>query len=420
MIQSAPAAGGPATVLYDNNGNEIDDGTYLYTFDAMNRLASVSLKSGGTLIATYSYDASGRRIQKVVTNSGILDGTTDYYYDVQQDIEEHNSSGTLTQQYVYGIGINDVLVLDRNLNGDSTATGAGDERLFYYQNALGSVYALADATTAAHILEAYQYDAYGYQTVFDPGPSGSVIFGPGDVVTPGGSSLVGNPFLFTGMMLDSETNLYFDRARYLNAQQGRFISRDPLSYAGSGPNLYAYASDDPTSLIDPMGTQTQCKPRLVSGSYHSANDKGEYKSWRSYLLYVFSASPSNTKLELRNFGWGGAYYGLWYRNGSPKAIATLDVQCYDSDPCKIVGSLTGKIESIDSVVRVYTSVVKEESGDTLKVTVTMGAALNASGGPEVTIGKEGVAGVKMTWPDSTYSSSEAMGTFVWKCCTSGH
>ena len=31
LIQSAAAAGGPATVIYDNNGNETDDGTYLYT-----------------------------------------------------------------------------------------------------------------------------------------------------------------------------------------------------------------------------------------------------------------------------------------------------------------------------------------------------------------------------------------------------
>ena len=104
----------------------------------------MTLKSDGELIAVYSYDALGRRIQKVVTNSGGLDGTTDYYYDGQQDIEEHNGSGTLTQQYVYGSGINELLVMDRNLNGGSTATGPGDQRLFYYQNALGSVYALTD------------------------------------------------------------------------------------------------------------------------------------------------------------------------------------------------------------------------------------------------------------------------------------
>ncbi len=52
LVQSAAAAGGPATIAYDNDGNETDDGTYLYTYDALNRLTSVTLKSDGELIAS--------------------------------------------------------------------------------------------------------------------------------------------------------------------------------------------------------------------------------------------------------------------------------------------------------------------------------------------------------------------------------
>ena len=268
LIQSAPAAGGPATVAYDNNGNETDDGTYLYTYDALNRLTSVTLKSSGLLIAVYSYDALGRRIQKVVTNSGSLDGTTDYYYDGSQDIEEHNGSGKLTQQYVYGGGPNQVLVMDRNLTGGPTATAPGDQRLFYYQNALGSVMALTDA--AARILEAYQYDAYGRQTIFSPGTSGVVVFGSADVVTPGGLSLLGNPFLFTGQMLDGETGLYYYRSRFYNPAQGRFISRDPLGPPNASNALdivndgswYSYVDNNPAGYVDPTGLQRN----IVSGS----------------------------------------------------------------------------------------------------------------------------------------------------------
>ena len=235
----------------------------------------MTLKSNGELIAVYSYDALGRRIQKVVTNSGSLDGTTDYYLDGEQDIEEHNGSGILTQQYVYGSGINEVLALDRNLNGDSTATGPGDQRLFYYQNALGSVYALTDTT--AKILEAYQYDAYGRQTVFDPGPSGVVVFGAGDVVTPGGVGLIGNPFLFTGMRLDPETGLYYDRARYLNSVQGRFIQRDTFGSA-TGSNLYIYADNAPTYFVDPTGS------KVCAGG-----------NWRPFTFGP--STPKNRKLQ---------------------------------------------------------------------------------------------------------------------------
>jgi RHS repeat-associated protein len=185
-----------------------------------------------------------------VTNSGALNGTTSYYLDGEQEIEEHNAAGVLTQQYVFGVGVNEPLVLDRNLTGDSTATGPGDQRLFYNRNALGSTMALTD--TAGHILEGYQYDAYGRQIVYTPGVSGIVTFSPADVITPGGTSHLANPFLFAGMRLDAETNLYYVRARYLNPLQTRFLERDPLG-ASPGQNLYEYAADSPANYVDPLG-----------------------------------------------------------------------------------------------------------------------------------------------------------------------
>src|SRR5262249_46666628 len=158
------SSGTTTTILSDDNGNVTDDGTLLYQYDAMNRLRTVTRKSDGMPIASYSYDALGRRIRQVVSNSGALNGTTDYYLDSWQEREEHDGAKALTRQTVYGGAIDEPLVLDRNQNGDSTANGPGDQRLFYHQNSLYSVFALTD--TAATIVEGYQYDAYGRQTVF--------------------------------------------------------------------------------------------------------------------------------------------------------------------------------------------------------------------------------------------------------------
>jgi RHS repeat-associated protein len=43
------------------------------------------------------------------------------------------------------------------------------------------------------------------------------------------------------------------RARYYNPTAGRFLSEDPIGFAGSGTNLYAYASENPLSFNDPLG-----------------------------------------------------------------------------------------------------------------------------------------------------------------------
>ncbi len=283
LVQSAAAAGGPATVTYDNNGNQTDDGTYLYAYDAMNRLIGVTLKSSGELIASYSYDAFGRRTQTIVTNSGSLDGTTEYDYDGQQDIQEQNGSGTLTQQYVYGAGINEVLVMDRNLTGGSTATGPGDQRLFYYQNALGSVMALTD--TSARILEADEYDAYGRQTKYRPGTERHAVdFGSGDVVTPRRASEIGNPFLFTGQRLSTpRTGMYYYRARYYNPLQGRFIQRDPAGY-GDSMDVYTYVQDSPTNATDPTGYAAEWSRKLVQGPDKLDNGKPDYEVKIAHVL----------------------------------------------------------------------------------------------------------------------------------------
>ena len=48
--------------------------------------------------------------------------------------------------------------------------------------------------------------------------------------------------------------LYYMRARYYDPVVGRFISEDPIGFAGRDVNLYAYVSGNPVNYIDPDGT----------------------------------------------------------------------------------------------------------------------------------------------------------------------
>jgi RHS repeat-associated protein len=67
--------------------------------------------------------------------------------------------------------------------------------------------------------------------------------------------------MYTAQRLDAETGLFYFRHRYLNAEQGRFISRDPLGEP-NGMNLYEYAADSPLVETDPTGEKIQAKITL--------------------------------------------------------------------------------------------------------------------------------------------------------------
>jgi len=222
------------TLTYDANGNLLNDGTYTYAYDEENRLTKATRNSDSAGVGQYQYDALSRRVQKIANPAG-TPTTTQYFYDNARIIEEQNTGGTTQATYVYGNYIDEILTMAR-----------GGQTYYYHPNALWSVEAITDQTATP--VERYSYDAYGLVAVTDG--TGTPI-PPNPWGTP--HSAIGSPWMFTGRQLDEEVGLYFYRARSYDPQKGRFLQRDPLEYV-DGVNLYEYVGDNPSSVVDPLGT----------------------------------------------------------------------------------------------------------------------------------------------------------------------
>jgi len=212
-----------ASYTYDLNGNEtskIDStGTTNYTWDYENRLTSVTLPSSGGTVS-FSYDPFGRRIKKVSSA-----GTSIFAYDLDNMVEEANSSGSVVSRYAQAECIDEPLAMHR-----ASVTS------YFEQDCLDTVISLSNGSGT--LTQTYTFDSFGKQTA----SSGSLI----------------NPFQFTGREFDSETGLYFYRARYYSSGEGRFSSEDPLRFFSGATNFFNYVGANPVNLVDPFGLTCYC------------------------------------------------------------------------------------------------------------------------------------------------------------------
>src|SRR5205814_3098155 len=113
-------------------------------------------------------------------------------------------------RYAQGDGVDEPLAISRS---GITA--------LYNADGLGSVTSLYDSGGAQ--AATYTFTSFGNSTT-----TGTLF----------------NPFQFTGREWDSETGLYYYRARYYDPHAGRFIGEDPIGF-NEGTDFYSYVGNDP-------------------------------------------------------------------------------------------------------------------------------------------------------------------------------
>jgi len=362
---------------YDDNGQPITmstlDGDYTYTYDAIRQLTGVTCPDGRTV--TYAYDAAGNRT--TVTDNGVVtaytannlnaytaigpltlsydaggnllaqtngvnnrtsiynelgqltrvttpDGVWEYEYDAlgnrsavvgngqrsQYLIDpvglgnvatEYDTSGALTARFVYGDG----------LVGRISNTGA----VAYYQfDGTGNTVQMTDATSA--IRNTYRYLPFGECTAKH--------------------QEIANPFTFNGALgvMHEADEVYYMRARYYDAAQGRFIAPDPLGING-GFNAYAFTNNSPVKYADPLGlsrilsinSNTRSNTQNSNSPSITKTADGLRPSTNQPNKTIFRLDPCKSIHRREGCGVGGGVRGSNDTSPSTATVATdtLDI-----------------------------------------------------------------------------------------------
>jgi RHS repeat-associated protein len=313
--------------VYDADGNLLQDGRWTYTWDAENRLTSMTALPIAPAEAKkkleFTYDYSGRRIQKKVygwNGAGYqIQSTTKFIYDGWNLIAELDGSNTIIRSYTWGMDLS---------GGFQGAGGIGGLLLIKEGSSLyqvgydgnGNVSTLVK--TGTNTVEAiYEYDAQGNQ------------------VRATGTYASRNPFRFSTKYIDVETELIYYGHRYYNSQTGRWVSKDPIGEAG-GINLYGFVGNNSVSIVDRNGLDWwyNAKEAERTGKFkpvfYKKDPHGDFKRWTDHANYVYR---SNT----------GKYWALHPRKDLAKYsydedVAKTQLQEWldESTPFACLGAMT--------------------------------------------------------------------------------
>jgi RHS repeat-associated protein len=171
---------------------------------------------------SFKYDPFGRRIEKISPTA-----TNIFAYDGDKLVETVNASGGVVARYSQGLNIDEPLAELRSVTTS-----------YYEADGLGSVTSLTNSSGA--VAQTYTYDSFGNVT--------------------NSTGTLSNPFSYTGREFDSETGLYYYRARYYDPSAGRFLSEDRPNSTSNIHGFYQYASNNPLLWTDPTGLTLQGPP----------------------------------------------------------------------------------------------------------------------------------------------------------------
>jgi RHS repeat-associated protein len=311
------------TLGYDANGNLLSDGTNTYTWDARNHLTGIS----GGATASFVYDAFGRRTSKTVNGA-----VTQFLYDRLNPVQELDGGNAVTANLLTGLGIDEYFA-----RTDSSGTSA------FLRDALGSTVGLVGS--GGSIDTGYTYQPFGATTV-------------------AGSNA--NSYQFTGRENDG-TGLYFYRARYYSPTYQRFVSQDPIGFAGGDANLYGYVGNQPADLSDPLGLWTAAVGWTFGGG----------TGWGGGSVTLGFAIDDSGHVAFFGTGAGGA--GLGANEYSGLSVSVSDAPCVTDLAGPFANQSFGAGLGLDTNADVYEGKAPSNGQAIIGWGITVGEGLGLGG-----------------------------------------
>lgn len=241
------------TFKYDDEGNLItkitNKGNWDYKWSGNGMLKSVTKPDNQT--TSFEYDALGRRTAKIkqsprAESRGLI---TRFIWD--GNVPLHEWQYKLKDRPKLIINDDGILEKDKPEPLDNLITWVFDEGTFKpsakitEQNTYSIITDYLGTPVAMYNSEGdktweVEYDIYGKIRKQTKGSSSDC------------------PFRYQGQYEDEETGLYYNRFRYYSADEGVYISQDPIGIEGSNQNFYAHLPDT-NSWVDVFGLDCNVK-----------------------------------------------------------------------------------------------------------------------------------------------------------------
>jgi RHS repeat-associated protein len=339
----------------------------IYVYDHRNRLVQVKKYQSeiGRYydFVNYTYDSFNRMIKRQSgthdTQSGLNTQTRDQYfagYDgINPTLELETSATTsapaatessLKHRYLWGPVV-DQLLADEQYTGTNTPATTAGNTLWALADHLGTIRDIADFDTSNDPAE---FTIVNHR-VFDS-------FGR---LTSETNSSVDLCFAYTGKFMDDSTGLSHHWNRWYDPKLGKWISEDPIGFAGGDANLSRYVGNDSLNFVDIEGNRKYSAKYLlfyIDDEYRYAwyslcgmmeraercifgvpiDISGEQERKARATIGENIARPDGGQIDIHQYNQ--SYAGTAMQRGTIEGLATAQLEFYGAvSPTPLVGSI---------------------------------------------------------------------------------